>query len=128
VAGALEVLGAAPAGAPDWTNPVQRLTDNYDDLKGGVEAITSEAQMAWHWEEAGVADRAAIYHERATRKIAATSLAYDEALLHITREVELLATLPESPERARREQLAYLGLGWAWAMTTTHMAPQVGEA
>ncbi|MBN1402546.1 MAG: AAA family ATPase, partial [Anaerolineae bacterium] len=128
VAGALEALGAAPIGAPDWTDTTAALSDNFDDLQGAPESIVSEVQLAWHWEEAGLAEKAALCRMRANRRIQQLSFAYEETLTHATKALELLGTLSESPERARQEIVAYYGLGCAWGGIKSYMAPEVGQA
>lgn len=57
-------------------------------------------RLAWHFEAAGLAERAAAYHLRTGNRAARVS-AYDEAIAHFTRGSILLETLPDSPERMR---------------------------
>ena len=88
------------------------LADDFGDLLEAPEGIVSEAQMAWHWEQAGLAEKAALYHHARGRKAVVLALAYEEMRSHITKALDLLATLPESPWRTRYEQLVYLTMGW----------------
>lgn len=57
-------------------------------------------RLAWHFEMAGLADRAAAYYLRAGNR--STKLAaYEEAIDHLTRGLTLLEALPDSPQRVR---------------------------
>jgi predicted ATPase len=73
-----------------------------------VEALYGEGaaevavQLAYHSEAAGLADRAVGYLLQAGRRAFQLS-ANEEAIAHFTRGLALLETLPESPERMRRE-------------------------
>jgi adenylate cyclase len=71
--------------------------------RGSDNALASAApQLAWHFELAKVVDEAVRYYEIAGRR-AIRMLAYQEALAHLTRGLELLEQLPASRERDRRE-------------------------
>ena len=83
--------------------------------------------MAWHWEEAGLAEKAALYHMRAAKRAAQCSFA-PEILSHVPEVLALLDTLPESPRRTRHEQYGYLALGWSWVKIRGMAAPEVGRA
>jgi predicted ATPase len=68
----------------------------------GAQAGTIAAQLAVHFERGGEIQCAVHYWQQAGDN-AARRNAYPEALAHLTRGLELLATLPDSPERARHE-------------------------
>jgi predicted ATPase len=58
--------------------------------------------VAHHYTEAGLGQPAADYWERAGRRAVAGS-AFAEALAHFNKALEVLNTLPETPERTQRE-------------------------
>jgi DNA-binding SARP family transcriptional activator len=128
VGSALEALGAVPAGAPSWQDTLEVVLDDYCDLFTGQEAIVSEGMMARHWEEAGLAEKAALYHRHALRRAMALSYAYEEMLVHVTRAIDLLATLPESSQRMRWEILSYRDLSEITSHIKGQIAPEVGHA
>jgi DNA-binding SARP family transcriptional activator/tetratricopeptide (TPR) repeat protein len=71
--------------------------------QGSDDALAAAApQLAWHFERAAMADEAVRYCELAGQR-AIRMLAYQEAIAHLTRGLELLEQLPASPERDRRE-------------------------
>ncbi len=111
VGSALEALGAAPSGAPDWLNTVEVLADNGADLHGGSDPLVSEATMAWHWDQAGATEKAIVWHGDALWGATYLPVLQDEILARIRRQLELLGTLPESPWRSRFEYLGYKALG-----------------
>jgi len=76
----------------------------------GAQAGTVAAPLAVHFERGGDIQRAVYYWQQAGDN-AARRNAYPEALAHLTRGLELLATLPDSPERARHELSLQLLLG-----------------
>jgi class 3 adenylate cyclase len=76
---------------------------------GGPEAAEPEL-LAYHFTEAGVADRAIDYHLRAAER-AMTRCALAEMVSHLRRGLGLLASLPASPETRRRELALQVALG-----------------
>ena len=127
VGNALEAW-AVLSGTPQPMDAGEDLPDNYDDVFKSPEGIVSEGRMAWHWEEAGLPEKAAPYLMRAVKRASQFSLAHQEILSRVLRMLGLLATLPESPRRARQEQYGYLALGWAWVAIKGGTAPEVGQA
>ena len=55
-------------------------------------------QLAWHFEQAGLADRAAACHLQAGKR-AALLAAHEDAISHLTRGLALIETLADTPER-----------------------------
>ena len=55
-------------------------------------------QLAWHFEQAGLADRAAVCHLQAGKR-AALLAAHEDAISHLTRGLALIETLADTPER-----------------------------
>jgi signal transduction histidine kinase len=69
-------------------------------------------RLAWHFEAAGLADKAVGYLLQAGRR-AMRLAAGEEAIGHFTRGLALLRALPESAERGRQEMELQFGLGGA---------------
>ena len=63
---------------------------------------TQPELLAHHYTEAGLAQQAVPYWQRAGQRANECS-AYVEAISHLTKGLEVLKTLPETPERLRRE-------------------------
>jgi predicted ATPase/DNA-binding SARP family transcriptional activator len=104
------------------------LEELYEAQKvAAVTAIAATApQLARHFEEARIAEKAIHYLHQAGERALQLS-AYQEAITHLTKALELLTTLPDSPERAQHELDLQLALGVAW-MTTAAPAPEVEKA
>src|SRR5215216_1895259 len=61
---------------------------------------TQPELLAHHYTEAGLHERAVAYWQRAGERAVQRS-AYQEAISHFTQGLEVLRTLPETPERAQ---------------------------
>lgn len=72
-------------------------------------ADTQPELLAQHYTAAGLGAQAVPYWQRAGQRAAATS-AYVEAQSHLATGLKLLATLPESPARARQELMFQMTL------------------
>jgi predicted ATPase len=83
----------------------------YEDQIEAMAAIAG--QLAWHFQEAGMAAKAIHYLRQAGEKAVQLS-AYQEGIAHLTRGLALLVALPDSPERAQQELALQLSLGMAW--------------
>ena len=88
---------------------------------------TQPELLAHHYTEAGLAEQAIGYWQRAGQQASDRS-ANVEAISHFTTGIELLKTLPETPERIQHTLSLYIGLGTALWMTKGHAAPEVGHA
>jgi predicted ATPase/class 3 adenylate cyclase len=89
------------------------------------ERVTSAPELlAHHYTEAGLTEQAVPYWEEAGRNAAQRS-ANAEASGHLTKALELLRTLTDTPERARHELTIYLALGVALIATKGFAAPEV---
>jgi class 3 adenylate cyclase/DNA-binding SARP family transcriptional activator/tetratricopeptide (TPR) repeat protein len=87
--------------------------------------------LAFHWEQAGDAEKAIDYLHQAGDKAAHQS-AYQEAIDHLTRALSLLKTLPDRGpnhrlKRAQRELALQASLGMAWH-ATQGMGPETLDA
>jgi predicted ATPase/class 3 adenylate cyclase len=91
---------------------------------------TIEAQpelLAHHYTEAGLVEQAIPYWQRAGQKAIERS-ANVEAISHLTKGLELLKTLPGTPERIRQELALQTTLGPALIATKGWAAPEAGKA
>ena len=88
---------------------------------------TQPELLAHHYTEAGLAEQAIGYWQRAGQQASDRS-ANVEAISHFTTGIELLKTLPETPERTQHALSLYIGLGTALWMTKGHAAPEVEHA
>ena len=83
--------------------------------------------MAFHYAEAGLVVEA-IPHLRRAGERAVASAANREAVQHLTRALDLLATLPANPERDTVELSLLLPLGVAWMAVQGYAAPETERA
>jgi DNA-binding SARP family transcriptional activator/predicted ATPase len=96
-------------------------------------------QLAWHFHEAQIADKAIHYLRQAGEKAILLS-AYQEAIDHLTKALAILNNLPDSTARAQQELELQLALCTAWigpkpygtevidALTRAlHLCHQLGE-
>jgi DNA-binding SARP family transcriptional activator/predicted ATPase len=95
----------------------QALEMFYADQKGESEAIAP--QLAWHFEEAGIAEKTLHYLHQAGDRAVRLS-AYQEGRAHLAKALDLLLSLPASDaenlrmQRAQQELALQLSLGTAW--------------
>jgi TOMM system kinase/cyclase fusion protein len=90
---------------------------------------TAEAEpelLAHHYTEAGLIEQAVGYWHHAGQRANERS-AHVEALAHLRQGLALLETLPETPERIRREVDMLIALGASLIATKGWAAPEVGE-
>ena len=80
--------------------------------------------LAHHYTEAGLANPAIPYWQRAGQRALERS-ANVEAEAHLTQGIELLETLPETPERAEQELTMQTTLGAALVATKGFASPEV---
>jgi predicted ATPase len=90
-------------------------------------AETQPELLAYHYTEAGLNVPAIRYWQRAGRRAIERS-AHVEAISHLTRGLEVLTTVPETPERLQHELDLQVLLGGAWAQTRGWAASEVGQA
>src|SRR5262249_12195777 len=87
---------------------------------------TQPELLAHHYTEAGLAEQAIGYWQRAGQHANARS-AHVEALSHLTQGLALLATLPETPARSQQELDLQMALGVALASTKGFAAPELEQ-
>jgi class 3 adenylate cyclase/predicted ATPase len=90
-------------------------------------AATQPELLAHHFAEARQIERAVDYWLKAGERAAARS-ANLEAIRHLTRGLEALETLPESPERDRQELMFQIAIGTPLIAVQGYSAPQTGAA
>ena len=105
----------------------QQLHGRIADVLAEHFPTTVEAEpevIAHHYREAGMADAASTYFERAGDRAAARS-GYIEATAHFRAAIEEADRLPQKDERARRALSLLLKLGPAIAVTIGDWKPEV---
>ena len=83
-------------------------------------------QLARHFEQAGLTEKAVTYLLQAGKRAGRLS-ANEEAIGHLSRGLELLKTLPDTPERTHQELDFQIALGNALVATKGFAAPEVGQ-
>jgi predicted ATPase/class 3 adenylate cyclase len=87
---------------------------------------TQPEMLAHHYTEAGLSTQAITYWQRAGERAVQRS-AYVEAIAHVTRGLEVLTALPNTPERIQRELDLQLTLGLALMALKGFGAPEVEQ-
>ena len=90
-------------------------------------AETQPELIAHHYTEAGLAEQAIPYWHRAGQRTVQRS-GNLEAVAHLSKGLELIKTLKDTPERARQELELYLTLGPALVAARHFADPSVGQA
>ena len=90
-------------------------------------AETQPELVAQHYTAAGCAEQAILYWLRAGQQASDRS-ANVEAISRLTTGLELLKTLPETPEHTQQALTLYIGLGAALIITKGQAAPEVEHA
>jgi predicted ATPase len=88
---------------------------------------TQPELVARHYTAAGCTEQAVIYWQRAGQHASDRS-AHLEAVSHFTTGIELLNTLPETPERTQQSLTLHLALGAALQVMKGHGAPEAEQA
>ena len=90
-------------------------------------AETEPEILAHHYTEAGLAEQAVGYWQRAGQRAIERS-ANVEAVAHLTKGLDLIASEPKSPTYLERELDVQLLLGGALTGTAGYAAPETGDA
>jgi len=90
-------------------------------------AETQPELLAHHYTEAGLNEQAVPYWQRAGQRAIERS-ANVEAISHLKKGLELLKTLPDSPERAQQEFALQIALGTPLIASKGYTAPEVEHA
>jgi class 3 adenylate cyclase/predicted ATPase len=88
---------------------------------------TQPELVAQHYTAAGCTEQAIPYWQRAGQQASDRS-AHLEAISHFTTGIELLKTLPETPERIQQALTLYIALGASLQITKGYAAPEVEHA
>ena len=88
---------------------------------------TQPELVAQHYTAAGCTEQAVHYWQRAGQQASDRS-AHLEAISHFTTGIELLKTLPETPEHTQQALTLHIALGAALQMTKGQAAPEVEHA
>jgi predicted ATPase len=92
------------------------------------ETVATQPELvAQHYTAAGCTEQAVYYWQRAGQQASDRS-ANLEAISHLTTGIELLKTLPETPEHTRHAVTLYIALGAALQVTKGQAAPEVEHA
>jgi DNA-binding SARP family transcriptional activator len=90
----------------------------------GERAGEIPVELARHFQEAGIAEKAVDYLRQAGERAVRLS-AHQEAIAHFSQGLRLLERLPETPERIRRELDLQIALGVPLVLLKGHAAPEV---
>jgi len=85
------------------------------------------SELAHHYSRSGNTEKAIEYLQKTGQQAAQNSL-HSEAVRHFTTALELLTTLPDTPERVRQELTVQLALAASLQVTKGPSAPEVGNA
>jgi predicted ATPase len=85
---------------------------------------TQPELVAHHYTEAGLSTQALPYWQRAGERALRRSASV-EAISHLTKGLEVLTTLPDTPERTHQELAMQTTLGAAFMVTKGYAAPEV---
>jgi DNA-binding SARP family transcriptional activator/predicted ATPase len=96
----------------------------YEQQVEGMAAIAG--QLAWHYQEAGMAAKAIGYLRQAGDRAVRLS-ANEEAIAHLTQGLALLETLADTPERAQQELALQLALAMPLLATRGYAAPELSR-
>jgi predicted ATPase len=92
------------------------------------ETVATQPELvAQHYAAAGCHEQAMRYWQRAGQQASERS-AYLEAISHLTTGIELLQTLPETPEHTQQALTLYIALGAALQLVQGMAAPEVEHA
>ena len=103
---------------------LHRLVARTIDQQFAAFKETQPELLAHHYTEAGLTEQAIPYWQKAAQRASQHS-AHLEAINHLTKELELLDTLPDIPERAQQELMLQITLGPALQATKGPAAPEV---
>jgi predicted ATPase/transcriptional regulator with XRE-family HTH domain len=93
----------------------------------GEERADAAVQLAHHFEKAGLTAKAVEYLYLAAERAVRLS-AHEEAIVHLSRGVALLRSLPENVERTRIDLQFQIALGISFAVVKGWSAPEAGHA
>ncbi|HEV8714255.1 MAG TPA: AAA family ATPase, partial [Candidatus Binatia bacterium] len=92
----------------------------------GTQLEDRYSELAHHYSHSGNTEKAIKYLQKAGQQAGQRS-AYEDAISHLTLALELLKTLPDTPERARQELTLQIALGAALVAIKGYGAPEVAR-
>jgi predicted ATPase len=104
------------------TKIAQVLAERFPEIRD-----TQPELLAHHYTEAGLIEQALPYWQQAGERASQRS-AYMEAISHLTKGLEVLKALPDTPERVQQELTLQLALGDALVPIKGYTAPEVEKA
>jgi serine/threonine protein kinase/class 3 adenylate cyclase/predicted ATPase len=104
----------------------RRAADAYE-ARFPETALAQPELLAHHYTEAGLRPQAVAYWEKAGL-LSRDRSANVEAIVHLSKGLEVLAALDDTPDRARQELRLQIPLGTALLSTKGYAAPEVGDA
>lgn len=104
----------------------KRIAGSLIKLRSDIEQTAPEL-LAHHYTQAGLVDQAVGYWLRAGERAHGRS-ANEEAIAHLNNGLQLIATLPESPDRRQRELTLQVTLGVPLQAIKGPGSPEVEEA
>jgi predicted ATPase len=106
---------------------VHRQIAHVLETRFATTAETQPERLAHHYTEAGLGTHAVVYWQLAGQR-AIERPALVEAISHLSRGLEVLATMPETLERLQHELDLQVPLAAVWARTRGSSAPEAGQA
>jgi len=106
---------------------LHRRVGDGEEQSYGERAREIAAELAMHFERGGEFHRAVQYRQLAGHN-ALRQHGYQEAIVHFTRGLDLLATFPDTPERRQQELALLVALGIPLQMTKGYAAAEVADA
>ncbi len=103
---------------------LHRLIGEREETGYGAQAGEIAAELAMHFER-GQDYRRAVYYLGRTGKNAVRRNAFREAISYLTTALNLLKTLPDTPERKQQELTLQIAIGVPLAATKGNVAPEV---
>src|SRR5262249_50052758 len=92
-----------------------------------LETVATQPELvAHHYTEAGLIEQALPYWQQAGKRATQRS-AHVEAIAHLSKGLELLKTLPVTPERVQQELTLQLALSAALLPVKGYGSPEVGK-
>jgi class 3 adenylate cyclase/predicted ATPase len=100
----------------------QVLEARFPDL-----CATQPELLAHHYTEANLGEQAIGYWQQAGRRASERS-SYEEAISHLTKGLDILQTVPETPQRTQQELVLWTTLGATLIAHKGYAAPEVEHA
>ena len=110
-----------------WRMQLHRQIGERKERGYGPQASDRAAELAVHFEDGRDGERALVYLKHAADKAVKQS-AHHEAIRHLTKGLELIQTLPSTPEQARQELDVRITLGVALIAVKGYAAVEVAQA